>query len=352
MPTAPPPEARGKLVPTTPNPVRQVDQHAAKTFVELVFDPSRLKPLILISPGPRHGGNTALLDPVVLHELVSEHAQIAVLTDTAASEALRVLLPDLGVWGGAARIYRPDARPEDSAQHHPLVLLPQGNPDQALAEIRDRLHRLGVVYSTSTPAPRTEFSLPAAAPVPSARDLEAENTRLKAALAERDRTMSELRRETQRLAKQLKAAEGRAVIDVPAVFADPERQFRYEVEQAWLRSTPEADRPDFPLGTYHLGPDWLDSLTTVELVDRRRIVEVTVEVLTGRAATVPGRQVHRMRARDERGARPLMRTSDQAVAMRCSLKNNTASAPRLMWWRLDDSIELGRVALHDDTQLR
>ncbi|MGW7312271.1 hypothetical protein [Streptomyces sp. NPDC054865] len=173
------------------------------------------------------------------------------------------------------------------------------------------------------------------------------------ALQNGQRTLSELRQEIRRLTKQLKVVQGRAEIDAPAVYADPERQFRYEVEQHWLRLIAEPDRPNHQLATYVLGPDWLESLEAIALIDRRRIIDVTVEVLTGRAASVSGRQVHRMRARSERGGMPLVRPADQAVAMRCHLRNQTAAAPRLMWWKLPDhSVELGRVAQHDDTQLR
>ncbi|MEU1824134.1 hypothetical protein ABZ502_17110 [Streptomyces abikoensis] len=353
MPTAPRPGAHRKIVLTSPNPVRQVDQDAVSAFAELLFDPSRLKPLILISPDTRQ--RAPLIDPLVLHESVGEHAEVAVLTDIAACYALHDLLPDLGVWGGAIRIYRPDAREDDSTYHHPLVLPFSGHSDEALAEIRDQLHRLGVTYTTSTPTgtPSVPAALMDVVTGSAARALEAEIARLKATLTDRDQVVSDLRRETQRLGKPLKAAEARATTDVPVVFTDPERQFRHEVEQCWLRMMPETDRAAYPLVTYRLGPSWLTSLETAELVDRNKVVEVTVDVLTGRASAVPGRQVQRMPVREERGAPQLIRRRDQAVAMRCFLKSHTAAAPRLMWWRLPDhSIELGRVAVHDDTQLR
>ncbi|MEV0277392.1 hypothetical protein AB0I22_13555 [Streptomyces sp. NPDC050610] len=77
-----------------------------------------------------------------------------------------------------------------------------------------------------------------------------------------------------------------------------------------------------------------------------------VEVLTGRIADIPGRELHRMRTHTAGGA-PTRIRDDRAVAMRCNLKTNSPSAPRLMWWKLPDStVELGRVAAHDDTQLR
>jgi hypothetical protein len=136
----------------------------------------------------------------------------------------------------------------------------------------------------------------------------------------------------------------------PTVYADPEHQFRYEVEQLWLWTAPEPER--LPLIGYSVGPDWMASLDHTELVDRRKIVEVVIDVLTGRAPTSPARSVHAVRTH-QAGSSPQRVREDQAVALRCSIKNNTASAARLMWWRLPDgSIELGRVAAHDDMNLR
>ncbi|MFF1712168.1 hypothetical protein [Streptomyces sp. NPDC058268] len=349
--------------PTTTSPIRRVDQESAATFAELVFDPSRLKTLVLLSTSRRHG-DQPLLDPTALYEQVGEHVDIAVLADDAATQTLKELLP-LTAWGGAARIYRPDARKDDPKHHHPLVTITADNQAAAIRAILDRLHGLGVAYTTTTPEPSEgtppQGGKPDTAPAPAATHqwLTGEVERLHSELTDKDRTLkdreetlSKLRREVRRLSKQLRTAEERAAVDLPAVYADPERQFRYEVEQHWLRAVPEPERPDYPLGDYALGSEWLDSIMAMKLVDRRKIVEVAVDVLTGRAADNPGRQVHRMRARDERGARHLVR-ADQAIGMRCYIKNGSASAPRLMWWKLPDhTIELGRVATHDDTQLR
>ncbi|MFE3629495.1 hypothetical protein [Streptomyces goshikiensis] len=347
MPTPTPLHARGTLIPAQPSPVRQVSADAVPAFVELVYDPSRIKPLILLTHAPRRGA-AASVDPLRVHEELGEYADVAVLTNNPASEALQRALPDLGLWGDAARIYRPDAVAADPHHRHPIVPLPSLSPEAALAAIRDRLHNLGVAYTTASS--HSADALPALPAETPDRAL-VENARLRAVLGDREQTVTDLRKEVQRLSKQLRAADSRTSVDTPIVYEDPETQWRYEVEQCWLRSVPETERPDFPLTAYQLGPDWLDSLTAVELVDRRKVVEVTVEVLTGRAPAVPGRQVHRMRSRGERGAGAMIRPGDQAIGMRCYLKH-TASGPRMMWWRLADSIELGRIALHDDTQLR
>lgn len=354
MPTVPSPPSRERGVPTGRSAVWEVDQHSAAALDEHIFHPSRLRPLIVISPSPQRG-DTPLIDPLLLHEHTEGQAEIVVLKDRQTAHLLREMAPALAVWGGAARIFHPNADRNDSRHRHPLICVTPGRQDQALADIRDRL-RLpnSCVYSTSTSAaaPAESQAKDFSADLGIRTRLKAEIRRLQAALTERDQSLSALRQEVQRLSKQLKAAEGRAGIVIPPVCADPERQFRYEVEQTWLRTVPEADRADYPLCDYRVGPDWLTSLEQIELIDRRKVTEVTVEVLTNRAMTMPGRQVHPVRTKEGGSARPLVRTRDQVVAMRCHLKNQTAGAPRLMWWRLPDHIELGRVVLHDDIHLR
>ncbi|MGC4916283.1 hypothetical protein [Streptomyces albogriseolus] len=314
-----------------------------------LFDLSRTAPVAVLSPDPRREDGVPLIDPIRLYDQIHPEAEVAVLTTHTAARNLRELMPDLAVWGGAVRIVRPGAAPDDPKHRHPLIKITPGRSDEALREIHHQLLGRTLVYSTTTP--QAGNSRP---PVPCDRSSHAPDDieHLRTLLAAEKRTTSSLRQDVRRLSKALRAAEERAEIDTPTIYADPEQQFRYELDQCWLRMIAEPDRPSQPLAPFTLGPDWLTSLHTIELVDRRKIVEVTVEVLTGLAAAIPGRQVHRMRARDERGGVPLVR-ADQAVAMRCHLKNQTSAAPRLMWWRLpDQSIELARVALHDDTHLR
>ncbi|MGW0670638.1 hypothetical protein [Streptomyces sp. NPDC002746] len=314
-----------------------------------LFDLSRTASVAVLSPDPRREDGVSLIDPIRLYEQVNGLAEVAVLTTHAAARSLRDLMPHLAVWGGAVRIVRPGAAPDDPKHRHPLVKITPGRSDEAFREIRRRLLGRTLVYSTTTPQPGD--SRP---PVPGDRSAPppGEIEDLRALLAAEKRTTSSLRQDVRRLTRALRAAEERAESDTPAIYADPEQQFRYEVDQCWLRLIAEPDRPSHPLAPFTLGPDWLTSLHAVESVHRRKIVEVSVEVLTGLATAMPGRQVHRMRARDERGGIRLVR-ADQAVAMRCHLKNQTSAAPRLMWWKLpDQTIELARVALHNDTHLR
>ncbi|MFH9575645.1 TMF family protein [Streptomyces sp. NPDC017454] len=237
-------------------------------------------------------------------------------------------------------------------------------PAVALAQVVARV-RAAVGLPATAPAPLTV--LPALRTTPEAPNpvrergearREAELTRLASQLADRDRllrekdeTIAELRRQVQKLSGQLRVERESGEPETVMAYVDPERQFRHEVEQRSFTTVPEAVREERSLVGYRLGRDWLASLEAIELVDRSMILDVVVEVLTGRVVDNTARRVRRMRAGGG-GSGPRVR-DDGAVAWRCDVKQRAASAPRLMWWRLPDNIiERGCVASHDDMQLR
>ncbi len=131
-------------------------------------------------------------------------------------------------------------------------------------------------------------------------------------------------------------------------FSDPEQQFRYEVEAAWVRRIPPGQKPDRPLRAYALGPNFLTSVTTIQGISRHKIVDVVVEVLTGIAIEMPAREIHPLWSAEVGGAGSRIR-SDGATCMRVRLQAHTPSARRLHYWQLvDGMIELSRVVVHDD----
>lgn len=154
---------------------------------------------------------------------------------------------------------------------------------------------------------------------------------------------TELRKARQRANR----GSGRGSTDGP-VFQDPEEQFRHEVYLAWTRRIPAADKPDRPLHEYTLGEEFLPSLANLDGIDRRKVVDVVVEVLTGLAETLDGRDMHPLRTAPSGGAPPRVR-DDGATCWRVALQVKTPQARRLHFWRQKDgAIELSRVALHDD----
>ncbi len=159
------------------------------------------------------------------------------------------------------------------------------------------------------------------------------------------------REEAQRLRRQVKSLKDqhqayRDRVEGARLFSDPERQLRHDIEQTWLRRTPEPERTHHPLADYRLGPTFLDSLVTLEGITRDKVIDVLVEVLTDRARDIPGRELHQLRETESSQVQRVR--PDGARAWRCALQVNTPSARRLHFWKLPDAtIELDRVGTHD-----
>ncbi|MGW0239896.1 hypothetical protein [Micromonospora chalcea] len=153
----------------------------------------------------------------------------------------------------------------------------------------------------------------------------------------------------QRLSKQLRSTQDR--VDQAArlqgpLFLDPEEQFRYEVACEWAQRIPAAEKADKPLAKYTLAAGFLDSVDQLEGISRAKVVAVVVEVLTGQAQHLPGRDAHALRT--GAAGSPYVRRSDGAICWRVALQRESAAARRLHYWRTQDGYELSRVALHDD----
>jgi hypothetical protein len=138
-------------------------------------------------------------------------------------------------------------------------------------------------------------------------------------------------------------------VDQGRWFLDPEKQFRFEVELAWARRIPAAEKPQRPLLDYAVGADFLGSVDAVTGVSRDKIVDVVVEVVTGLAFDLAGRDVHPLRTGRAGSSPRVVRAGDGAKCWRVSLQQDAPQARRLHYWRRDGgAIELSRVALHDD----
>ena len=165
------------------------------------------------------------------------------------------------------------------------------------------------------------------------------------ALAEQTRELKRARsdlRKAQAIIRRLKNPQ-----DPTPVYADPARQLRHEISLTYLARVAEPDRPQWPLPEdYHFGPDFIRSLDTLDGIDRTKVLEVVVDVLTGRASQMSSRSVRPWK--ETRTGKQQVR-HDGAKAYRVNLQNNTPSARRMKYWRHPDSrIELDFVGLHDD----
>lgn len=186
------------------------------------------------------------------------------------------------------------------------------------------------------------------------------DTELQRTREELQSTRTRLRNQVQQLNKEREARTadrrargGRADerVDSGPVFLDPVAQLRHEVYLAWVERIPASDKAERQLPEqWAVGPRFLDSLASLEGVSRQKVLDVVVEVLTGLARELPGRDLHRLRT-GEGGNAPWTVREDGAVCWRAALQRETASARRLHYWELPGgSIELSRVVAHDDTE--
>jgi len=138
------------------------------------------------------------------------------------------------------------------------------------------------------------------------------------------------------------------------VFADPAAQFRHELDLRLLHKIDEATRTAHRPAGYTLGPMWVDDLQDLartSKVRRTKVLDIVIHVLLGRAHTIPGLDVHQIRESAAGGA-PHVRRADGSVGWRASLQSRAPAARRLMWWsRPDGTVELARVARHDDLRM-
>ena len=188
---------------------------------------------------------------------------------------------------------------------------------------------------------------------------EARITRLEHDLHAAERSLQELRQakvaadraraEAERRARALEArAAGPSRSERRAAWASGHEWIRHEVLLAWVDRVDASEKQRLPLGDFAVGPDFeadLEALTDDQFGKAMRAV---VDAVTGRAAQIDGRELHRLRSSDAGGAPYVTRSEDGADAYRCAIERGTPSARRLHYWKLPDgSIELARVREHD-----
>jgi len=131
------------------------------------------------------------------------------------------------------------------------------------------------------------------------------------------------------------------------LFADPEEQFRDDVQRSWLRQVAEPERDQWPLRQFLVGPAFMDKLDFPQ-ASREKIIEVVVDVLTRRAYNMASRSVRPHGDGGPAGTNGQIIRADGAAGYRCNIKANTPQAPRLLFWELTDgTIELALAGLHD-----
>lgn len=334
---------------TIPSALWRIDEVShTSALVDEIFSDSRYVPLIVISSASDTGRPRVDVDALVA--TVGEYANVAILTSGSVAYALSDLLSDeLRVYGGATRLYWPNAISTDSTSIHPLFLTDTEDHSPATIQTIIRaLIRAGYIDAPVS-APATVPWQPLAGkgyddPTKVVRDaLSAANCRI----AELTGENATLRKQVHGLTDQVTALEER--LHSRRAHTDPAEQLRHEIHLSWLHTYSEADRAEHPLAPYSFGEEFVDSVESITGIERDKIVTACVDVLIRRAWEINGRQARQMRATNESGSPIRVRVYDGATAWRCNLQTNTASARRLMWWEIPGgAIELAVVALHDN----
>lgn len=179
------------------------------------------------------------------------------------------------------------------------------------------------------------------------KDQSAEITKLRSRAEQQQVRITKLTREKgQRRGSDCEAA--RILERDLHLFSDPADQLRFEVKMAWLRRFSEPERNDTRrLMSWRVGEDFFESWNQVKQgIERSKVVDVIVEVLTDLAPSLTSREVHQLRTGP--GGDDPVRTRGDQIAWRVSLQVNTPSARRLHYWRGPEGIELASIRLHDD----
>ncbi|ACL42299.1 hypothetical protein Achl_4348 (plasmid) [Pseudarthrobacter chlorophenolicus A6] len=182
-----------------------------------------------------------------------------------------------------------------------------------------------------------------------ADELAAENARMAHTI---ERLREDVRKERARAdrARQM-ARDIDDVADTGPLFSDPEDQFRHEIYLEWATRIPAGSKSDSPLADYGFAEGFLASVEEIQGIDRSKIVAVAVEVLTGLADALPGRDMHRLRGGIS-GTSSFVEDPELGTAWRVALQVKTASARRMHFWRgTDGRIVFATVGLHDDMDI-
>jgi hypothetical protein len=132
------------------------------------------------------------------------------------------------------------------------------------------------------------------------------------------------------------------------LFPDRDQQLRFEISMAWAMRVSPAEKDDFPLPDFDIGPGFIPAFDRLQGVSHEKVLDVIVDVLTGRAKDTPGRRMHRRRMGSAGGA-PVRKRDDGAVSWRVAIQRGTPGARQLHYWEQPSGrIELDQVGVHDE----
>lgn len=179
-----------------------------------------------------------------------------------------------------------------------------------------------------------------------ADEIAAENVRLSTELS---RLRDQVRKERARADRARRLTSDISdMAETGPLFNDPAEQFRHEVYLEWASRIPAGSKAELPLAKYNFVNGFLKDVEDLQGVDRSKIIAVAVEVLTGLADSMPGRDMHRLRGGNP-GNSGFVEHPVYGTAWRVALQVKTAAARRMHFWRgTDGMIRFATVGVHDD----
>ena len=125
--------------------------------------------------------------------------------------------------------------------------------------------------------------------------------------------------------------------------------FIAECMECWESSTTPDDRQKYPWHAPLLGDGFLASLASVN-VNPRQVTSTCAHIASGRIHEIAGAALHELRT-GKGPTDPQRRRPDGAAAWRCTI-TASAGAVRLHYWQLPNGrVELAKVGYHDDSSI-
>jgi hypothetical protein len=346
-----------------------------------VLDPSRTEPIVCLST--RAGEDRPAFDHHRVRKEVGRDAIIRAVRTGPASRFLSALLPpQLGVFGGAARIWWPGVDDDADPRDHPLVLDRMGRYGPRAIEVlaerfaegppsgpskrppvgpRHGAKLVALPGGATTDVPRRPEAPVRSAPVTPDRDqqlllgaLDTARDEIRAlreklaelrldAMTPGDRNAAIARRKATEVPEQTPTRAARpdqvAQLAIPdAVHRDRVRAHHLEIVAAWLARDHDAGRRDRPLGPLALGEGYLSSVDAHRgRVSAAALAAVAARIASGKQGEADDLDVGAWT--DEAGDQEL-RPEDGAPCWSCAVPGVDGGL-RLRWWtREDGAIEL------------
>lgn len=131
-------------------------------------------------------------------------------------------------------------------------------------------------------------------------------------------------------------------------FLDEQEQLDFEIRTAWALRIRANEKPLRSLGEWDYAPQFFDTLRNIEGVERSKLADVIVEILTGLVKRMPGRKLHLLRT-GEGGNEPARQTPQGEFYMRVALQLGSPGGRRLHYYHRNDGVVvLSSVRMHDD----